>query len=231
MSTSVSPASKARPSRLKGEESDAKANEVRGQILDAAARAFVDRGYAATSIDTIAELMQATKGLIYYYFKSKGDLYLAIHLQAMELSLSTIRPVVDSADPPSIRLRKMIATHCDQLISNFAMHKVSLEGVNAHMSGSTTPVQRQTLNALIKMRREYEQLYVDVIDEGVKSGEFRFLDTKIAVKLLLGSVNWMTIWFRPERSLSMETNVHIIDEAVELAMHAVAAHGSNRSGR
>jgi hypothetical protein len=81
------------------------------------------------------------------------------------------------------------------------------------------------------MRREYEKLYVDVIDEGVQSGEFRSLDTKLAVKLLLGSVNWMTIWFRPERSISRETNDHIIEEAVELAMNAVAAHGAHRSRR
>ena len=207
--------------RKSDEKSDQKVDEVRKQIIDAAARAFMSRGYAATSIDTIADLIQATKGLIYYYFKSKGDLYLAIHLQAMELSLSTVAPIARGSESPSARLRKMIIAHVHLLMENFAMHKVSLEGVSAHLSGSTTPAQRETLSKLIEMRDTYENLYTDVLREGIETGDFRSIDAKITVKLLLGSVNWMTIWFRPERGGGRHGNDRMADEATAFALNGV----------
>lgn len=196
-------------------------DEVRKQIIDAAAKAFMSRGYAATSIDTIADLVQATKGLIYYYFKSKGDLYLAIHLQAMELSLGTIVPIASGGGSAVERLRKMIAVHVHLLMDNFAMHKVSLEGVSAHLSGSTTPAQRETLSKLIEMRDSYENLYTKILQEGIETGEFRKVDAKITVKLLLGSVNWMTIWFRPEGGSKRLDNDYIAAEATEFALNGV----------
>jgi AcrR family transcriptional regulator len=206
-----------------------KGDEVRQQIIDAAALAFMKRGYAATSIDTVAEHIGATKGLVYYYFKSKGDLYLTIHLRAMELSLSAVRPIAIGPCTPSERLGKMIYTHTQLLMNNFAMHKVSLEGVTAHLRGSTTPEQRRTLSTLIKMRDEYEQFYVEVLKEGAKTGEFREIDTSLTVKLLLGTVNWMTIWFRPARSRGKKANDRIAAEAVEFVVSAVCNRQHKRS--
>ena len=204
---------------------DVKADEIRQQIIDAAAKAFMTRGYAATSIDAIAELVHATKGLVYYYFKSKGDLYLAIHLQAMENSLSTLTPIARETTRPSDRIRKMVAVHARLLMDNFAMHKVSLEGVNAHLSGSTTPAQRDTLFYLVSRRDEYEKLYLEVLREGMETGEFRQMDPRITAKLLLGSVNWMTIWFRPKADDVESSNDHIAEEAVDFALGGIINAG------
>ncbi|WP_419826247.1 TetR/AcrR family transcriptional regulator [Sphingomonas sp.] len=187
----------------------------------------MSRGYAATSIDSVAELIQATKGLIYYYFKSKSDLYLAIHLQAMDMSLNSVVPVVNGPGTPSERLRQMINIHAHLLMDNFAMHKVSLEGVSAHLSGSTTPTQRQVLADLIKMRDTYESLYKNILQEGIETGEFRKLDPKIGAKLLLGMVNWMTIWFRPEGGSGTRGIDQIASEAADFAMSGVRNTGAS----
>ena len=199
---------------------DSKTDEVKRQILDVAARAFMKRGYAATSIDAIASHMEATKGLIYYYFKSKGDLYLDIHLQAMEVSLNAVRPIALGPESAADRLRRMVFVHVKLLMDNFAMHKVSLEGVSAHLSGSTTPEQRRTLKSLIRMRDEYEQLYVDVFRQGVTFGEFPDRDVSLFVKFLLGAVNWLTVWFKPERSRGKKSNERIANEAAEFVLNA-----------
>lgn len=44
-------------------------------ILDGAARAFVERGYAATSMEEIAAASGITKLIVYRHFDSKEDLY------------------------------------------------------------------------------------------------------------------------------------------------------------
>jgi AcrR family transcriptional regulator len=67
------------------------AAERRLSIEDAASRIFAERGYAATSLDQVAEAAGITKPVIYRHFGSKKDLHLAL-----------------------------LARHRDELLSNFA---------------------------------------------------------------------------------------------------------------
>jgi AcrR family transcriptional regulator len=51
---------------------------TREQLLDAAAAVFARRGYAAASVDEIAEAAGFTKGAVYANFAAKQDLFLAL---------------------------------------------------------------------------------------------------------------------------------------------------------
>ena len=50
----------------------------RGRIMLEAARLFTRKGFAATSVREIVEAAGVTKPTLYYYFKSKDDLFLSI---------------------------------------------------------------------------------------------------------------------------------------------------------
>lgn len=50
----------------------------RGLVLEAARRVFLDRGYAAATLDAIAEEAGFSKGVIYSQFESKADLFFAL---------------------------------------------------------------------------------------------------------------------------------------------------------
>lgn len=52
--------------------------ERRAQILDAAKRCFVDKGFAATRMDDVAAAARLSKGGLYFHFKSKDDLMVAV---------------------------------------------------------------------------------------------------------------------------------------------------------
>lgn len=60
--------------RLTRAESKAR---TRQRLLDEAQRLFRERGYAATSLEQIAEAAEVTKGAIYGHFASKEDLLLS----------------------------------------------------------------------------------------------------------------------------------------------------------
>lgn len=53
-------------------------DERRAQILGAAAAAFVDRGFSATSIDDVAAAAGITKVIVYRHFEGKAELYRAV---------------------------------------------------------------------------------------------------------------------------------------------------------
>ncbi|RJL35766.1 TetR/AcrR family transcriptional regulator [Bailinhaonella thermotolerans] len=54
------------------------ADRTRAEILEVAQREFARRGYAGARVDEIAESMRTTKRMIYYYFGSKEQLYIAV---------------------------------------------------------------------------------------------------------------------------------------------------------
>ena len=56
----------------------ARGRERRQQILDAAARLFAERGYHPTSVAEIVDSLGVGKGVFYWYFESKEDLFLEI---------------------------------------------------------------------------------------------------------------------------------------------------------
>lgn len=54
------------------------ADRTRAEILEVAQREFARRGYTGARVDEIAALMRTTKRMIYYYFGSKEQLYIAV---------------------------------------------------------------------------------------------------------------------------------------------------------
>ncbi len=67
------------------EQFEAIREKSREKILSAALELFANKGYYATSIDSIAKKAGISKGLIYNYFESKKSILLAIFDDAMKL--------------------------------------------------------------------------------------------------------------------------------------------------
>jgi hypothetical protein len=71
------------------------------------------------------------------------------------------------------------------------------------------------------MRDDYEQMFCNVLTQGVRDGEFRAFDIRIVVKLLLGSLNWVTVWYRPRPNETAKTRSKIVDNAADFALQGV----------
>ena len=52
--------------------------ERRSQLLEVATARFAERGYQATSISDIVGAMGVGKGVFYWYFQSKAELFLSL---------------------------------------------------------------------------------------------------------------------------------------------------------
>lgn len=69
-----------------------RANRTRRRILDAGLLLFSRRGYERASMDDIALELEATKGLLYHYFRSKHEILTAI------LQEHPLRAAIDSIE-------------------------------------------------------------------------------------------------------------------------------------
>ena len=71
------------------------------QTLDAAHSMFADRGYAAVTMDEIADAVGVTKPLIYNYFGNKESLYIACMERSGDALVETIADAIAGAGNPS----------------------------------------------------------------------------------------------------------------------------------
>ncbi|BBK45446.1 TetR family transcriptional regulator [Allostella vacuolata] len=195
--------------------------EGRDAILEAAAAAFTERGYTATTIDDIADRLGATKGRVYHYYRSKADIFLDIHRYAMQRMLDVVSPIARSPLPPAARIAEMVRAHALLLMASFPFQRVSVQGLERHLAGRVTERQRNALDGVIRMRDAYEALFIGVLEEGVATGAFRPLVARRAVKPILGSLNWLTVWYRPRPQEDAGAQAAIAEEMVEFVVRGL----------
>lgn len=178
--------------RLTTKKREANASE----ILDAAAIAFGRRGYSATSIDDVADVLGCTKGRVYHYFRTKGDLFIGIHRRALVWALEAVEPVAQQSDrTPSDRLREMVRRHALHLME----HADYMGPAQYHTEVNLAREGRSkdaAIREIFEMRHRFESYFATVLAAGMDSGEFRAGDAAILTKAVLGSVNWMSVWYR-----------------------------------
>lgn len=191
-------------------------SESRDEILRAAAELFMEFGYAATSIDAVAERLGATKGRIYHHYRSKADLFLDVQMAAMTRLSEEVEPIARTPGSPIERLAAMALRHTQIILTELPMQKVAVQGLERHLLGTSPAAKR--VRSVIKMRDDYENLFAEVIDEGIRAGLFLELPPKLATKPFFGALNWATVWYSQRRLQSAEA---IDDLARTLAAYAL----------
>lgn len=191
-------------------------------LLDAAAKAFTNFGYAAASIDVIAAQIGATKGSVYYHYRSKADLFFAVHKRAMVMNLRAQMPLVQDKSLDSVqKLQGMAYRHAMVMMESLHYQRVTVQGVELHQSITTGDSERKALTEVVAMRDAYEKLFEDVLREGVASGRLASVDPSLASKGILGSLNWITVWYRPRGSDTFSSRHRIAEQLARQVTHGV----------
>lgn len=76
--------------------SNTKTPDARERLLETAIGMFAQKGYAGTSVREIAEQAGVSKPVLYYYFKSKEGLFLAILEMAENIQKQLLAEVLNS---------------------------------------------------------------------------------------------------------------------------------------
>lgn len=138
-------------------------NDARQALLDVARQEFAARGLEGARVDRIAQLAKVNKQLVYHYFGSKDDLYIAV-LEEAYRNIREQERALDLADlPPHDAMRVLIEFSFDYLDRNREfVALVTDENTHRgeHLSGST---ELEPMN----------QPIIDMIKETLERGEFR----------------------------------------------------------
>ncbi|PAU73315.1 TetR family transcriptional regulator [Vreelandella alkaliphila] len=75
----------------------AEAAATREALLDAAEEVFFAKGVARTSLEQIARHANLTRGAVYWHFKNKGDLFMAL-VERVRMPFQSLMEEVNNAD-------------------------------------------------------------------------------------------------------------------------------------
>jgi AcrR family transcriptional regulator len=165
------------------------------EVYTAALRLFREKGYHATSMQDIAAAVGLYKGSLYHYIGGKEDLLVQVFERAMGSLLADVeRIVADKSIRPSAQLRLVVQAHVEAVCENLDALTVYLHEFRA-LAG-------ETLANVRTQRERYRQLVSEIVERGVRLGEFRAPDVDIATLGLLGMCNWVAQWYRPAGRLS-----------------------------
>lgn len=161
----------------------------RAEILRAALRAFRDKGYHATTLDDIAEHVGVRKTALYHYFPDKEAILYECHRESLAEVRRLMTIAGKNAESAAEHLALVIREHVRVMIE-------TLEG--SPLAFEVTALSPERQDEVIQARDKYERGLRKIIDDGVRDGEFRPVDSKIAVFAILGAINWIARWYSPE---------------------------------
>jgi AcrR family transcriptional regulator len=192
--------------------------DSRQEILRTAARLFQQRGYDATSMNDVAAALKLSKGGLYHHFQSKDEILYEIMNHAMEITQERVLAPVRSITDPEERLRALIRLHIEVVLSPRDREIT----VMLHENHPLPPALRKRINT---RKKEYIHFVESLIAE-VQTKAQRSRSAKCAVSpraaafALLGMINWIYQWYKPEGDL--QTN-NLVPQFTDLVFGGILA--------
>jgi AcrR family transcriptional regulator len=169
--------------------------EPRQEILRTAARLFQQRGYDATSMNDVAAALKLSKGGLYHHFQSKDEILFEIMNHAMEITEERVLAPVRRISDPEERLRALIRLHIEVVLSP-ADREIT---VMLHENHPLPPVLRKRINI---RKKEYIHFVESLIAEVQRARQAKgAVSPRAAAFALLGMINWIYQWYKPEGEL------------------------------
>ena len=163
----------------------------RAEILHAALRAFRDQGYHRTTLEDIADLVGVRKAALYHYFPDKEAILYACHQEGLVEVHRHVAEALQRYTRASDRLAFLIREHVRVMTDTLEGSSLAFE-----VAALSPPHQAEVIGA----RDRYERALRDIVAQGIAAGDFAAVDPKIPVFAILGAINWIAHWFRPEGS-------------------------------
>ena len=175
--------------------------DSRQEILRTAARLFQQRGYDATSMNDVAAALKLSKGGLYHHFQSKDEILFEIMNHAMEITQQRVLDPVRGIADPEQRLRALIRLHIEVVLSPRDREIT----VMLHENHPLPPALRKRINARKKDYVHFlENLMAEVQRQARKESSGR-VSPRAAAFALLGMINWIYQWYKPEGELQAQT--------------------------
>ena len=155
---------------------------VRQRLLVAALQLFISRGYAATTVREIVEAAGVSKPVLYYYFRSKEGIFLALIDGIRAAFNETVAEIITFPGSAQERIRHF----CTRMFAAYHEHMDFVRFAYAVYFGPPQGAPECDLDYFFDRQLA---IIADLIAEGVASGEFAPVPVQDASWSIIGVYN------------------------------------------
>jgi AcrR family transcriptional regulator len=159
------------------------------RILLAAATAFAERGFHATTTRDIAAQAGLSSAALYVYFRSKEEVLYQIAASALDFTIEVAATEAGRAGSPVQRLAGVV-----RVLTVWHTYNSQVGHVVLYQTGALSPAHLADITA---KQREVGLIVRRVIADGMRSGDFDVPDPGAATIAVLSLCLDVARWYRP----------------------------------
>ncbi len=158
--------------------------QSRQLILEAATREFATEGLAGARTDSIAKAAGVNKALLYYYYGDKEALYGAVLQYVLGDLLQDVEQILDSDRPAGYRILAYLATHFN-FVATHPEYRRLMQFEMMRAGAGNSPHFPRLIEVFF---RPLMLKVVGVLQEGIRSGEFRAVHPQHFLQSMISAV-------------------------------------------
>jgi AcrR family transcriptional regulator len=184
----------------------------RDAILDTSAKLFSQQGYKEVSIRDIAQACGMTNAALYYHFRNKEDLFLAMLQRDHEKTLAALREAANGPGDLREDLKRLVAQYADiackrrQSFQTLRRDLNNVEDVRGH-------------KLFAEMRSSVLRPLEERLAQAQAAGEIQAGDTRFYARLLHGLIVGLTFEGTPRKAPAQE-----VEAAVDVFLRGVMSN-------
>ena len=191
----------------------AKGEHLRRKVYDAVVKTLLKRRSGNFTLDEIAAQIGGSKGIIYYYFKSKGDLLYKLNLYFWdfieeEFNVFSNDPRLSAREKLTRLIRGYVRIACEHWqLSSVLWSDIALGEVSAGQA-----------RAITRSRREYIRYITGLVDEIIRVEKLEKLNARVVALMIFGLIVYVPTWYKKGGSMSPED---VADYAVKMTYQGI----------
>ena len=176
----------------------------RGNILQAAALEFSQKGFHRAKMDDIAARAGVAKGTLYYNFDSKSKLFSATVTEGIETIVEQIQAQLDADLPFADHFRKLIECNVDLYLQYSDLARIVFNEV-------TSGIDDEILKDIRTARNRYIDCVAGQLENGQQSGHIKSVDLRLTAVAIVGMLdNLCNLHLQNPRAVNRKRLVNLL---------------------
>ena len=196
-----------------------KEDYIEQQILQAAKRLFTVHGLAKVTMDDVAKAIGKGRSSLYYYYKSKDEIFDAVMNIEIQKMLGSMEKAADRAIGVEKKINAFFITKLDHVMQSSLFYNMLDVGMDADAISNFKKTKVAHHDLIMKQEGA---LLSEILNEGINTGELKPIDKNdmdTLVFVLLSSLHGL------KREVHLELNQREIEPAVnqltQIIMHGL----------
>jgi AcrR family transcriptional regulator len=197
----------------------------RDAVLQTAAQLFIEKSYARTSLNDVAERLNITKPALYHYFCSKEQILLECYRLGTAVIENRLHEIAAAPRAGIEKVRAFIRTYVAAITVNFG---------RCVMRVDENELSQAARAEVRSCKRKIDRRLRRLVEEGIEDGSIVPCNAKLASLAIGSALNGICVWYRADGSLSPE---QIASQYAQILTEGLAANArttarsSNRNRR